>query len=526
MYLLRFPYLYIMIWRFIAFLIICTSCANIKGIEGGKEDKTAPKIVLSKSSPNQQTNFRPKEIKLNFNEWIALQNPTQNVIVSPSVNYPIKFRLKGKTVHLEFDKREVLKDSTTYSISFGNAIEDITGKNKASNIKFVFSTGSYIDSLSLHGFVLDAFTKEPVEKAVVVLYEENSDTAFTTKKPNYISFCDKKGAFSFSNVKAANFSIYAITDNNQNYYYDQKTESIAFLEHTVNPFMDTLKSIVLIHSKELLPLKIISIKEMDGHTRILFNQKPNKFQVIDLENNSIPTLISKDTLFVYNMTHEKQTAIVQYEEKNDTLHIPLPKINSKRSNRLVAENTLLKPFQKLMLQAKIPILSFDRNLIHTSFTSQENTIKINPLNPHQLVIEVPKSDRREYVLLDSLAIRFQDSSTHRMDTFFYSQMLEENLTNVELTIDSLKDQMQYIVQLVKENSVIEEKIVLAEKNQCKVEFIHVIPGKYRVKLIEDQNKNGRWDPVQWDKKVLPEKVILWDIQELRADWKLKLELKP
>lgn len=83
----------------------------------------------------------------------------------------------------------------------------------------------------------------------------------------------------------------------------------------------------------------------------------------------------------------------------------------------MAENTLLKPFQKLMLQAKIPILSFDRNLIHTSFTSQENTIKINPLNPHQLVIEVPKSDRREYVLLDSLAIRFQDSSTHRMDTF-------------------------------------------------------------------------------------------------------------
>ena len=148
------------------------------------------------------------------------------------------------------------------------------------------------------------------------------------------------------------------------------------------------------------------------------------------------------------------------------------------------------------------------------------------MNPHQLVIEVPKSDRREYVLLDSLAIRFQDSSTHRMDTFFYAQMLEENLTNVELTIDSLKDQMQYIVQLVKENSVIEEKIVLAEKNQCKVEFIHVIPGKYRVKLIEDQNKNGRWDPAQWDKKVLPEKVILWDIQELRADWKLKLELKP
>lgn len=80
--------------------------------------------------------------------------------------------------------------------------------------------------------MLDAFTKEPVEKAVVVLYEENSDTAFTTKKPNYISFCDKKGAFSFSNVKAANFSIYAITDNNQNYYYDQKTESIAFGAHS------------------------------------------------------------------------------------------------------------------------------------------------------------------------------------------------------------------------------------------------------------------------------------------------------
>lgn len=110
-----------------------------------------------------------------------MQNPSQNIIFSPNLEYPVKYKLKGKAVLIEFDDKEVLRDSTTYSISFGSAIEDISEKNTSNNFKFVFSTGNYIDSIELKGKVVDAFSGEPLDKILVTLYDDLSDTAFTKR---------------------------------------------------------------------------------------------------------------------------------------------------------------------------------------------------------------------------------------------------------------------------------------------------------------------------------------------------------
>lgn len=137
-------------------LIWISSCANIKPITGGDDDHIPPKIIKEKSTPNYQKNFASRKIILHFDEWVKLDNPTANIIVSPTTEYPLNYTLKGKTLIVKLNEKETLKENTTYSIQFGDAIQDITANNKASTIKYVFSTGDYIDSLMIRGIVKDA----------------------------------------------------------------------------------------------------------------------------------------------------------------------------------------------------------------------------------------------------------------------------------------------------------------------------------------------------------------------------------
>ena len=52
-------------------------------------------------------------------------------------------------------------------------------------------------------------------------------------------------------------------------------------------------------------------------------------------------------------------------------------------------------------------------------------------------------------------------------------------------------------------------------------FPRINPGKYQFKIIFDRNGNKRWDPGNYLKKQLPEKVIYFKgIVILRANWEI------
>jgi hypothetical protein len=142
---------------FVFFCIFLLGCAVQGTLEGGAIDKQAPRIDSLKSSPNFVTKFEKKPIKLTFDEWITLENPQNQVIVSPPLVEKIDLKLNGKTVEFNFGKDEVLRPNATYTINFGESIKDLTAGNKA-EIRYVFSTGDAIDSLKIKAQIINSFT--------------------------------------------------------------------------------------------------------------------------------------------------------------------------------------------------------------------------------------------------------------------------------------------------------------------------------------------------------------------------------
>lgn len=206
------------------------SCANrAQGPTGGPKDETPPRVL--KSTPeNGALNFRKKEIHIYFDENVTVEKVMENVIISPPQPKQPEVKGNGKQVTVQFE--DDLADSTTYTINFGNAIVDLNEKNPLKDYRFSFSTGNEIDTLKISGIVLNAEDLNPVAGTVVGIHRENHDSVFGTKAFLRIGKTNDEGRFVIDNVKAGRYNVFALSDLNQDYAY-QEGENLAFPDSMV-----------------------------------------------------------------------------------------------------------------------------------------------------------------------------------------------------------------------------------------------------------------------------------------------------
>lgn len=229
-----FIYLFIFTGTF-----LLVNCAKMGSITGGLKDEDPPKVVGS-APLNYSTKFTGKRIDITFDEFISLNNVNQSLVTSPPLSGKPDVRLKGKTVQviLEGDLRE----NTTYTLNFGNSIEDNNERNILENFEFVFSTGEFLDSLSIEGTIFNAFDLKPSEEPFVIMaYDILEDSIPLKEMPVYIGRSDKEGKYRINNMKADTFKIFAIKDLNYNYIFDLPNELIAFSDSLVFLFPDSLE---------------------------------------------------------------------------------------------------------------------------------------------------------------------------------------------------------------------------------------------------------------------------------------------
>lgn len=209
------------------------ACANVGNPNGGPYDEDPPKFVGSKPAMNQ-LNFTGKKIEVSFDEFISVDNPSENVIVTPpQVQTPI-IRATGKKVMVEL--RDTLKENTTYTIDFTSSIADNNEKNALENFSFAFSTGDVLDTMKISGVLLNAYDLEPVPKVMVGIHSDLSDTAFTKTPFLRTSKTDDRGRFVIHNISPGSYHVFALEDKNRNYAYDKNNdESLAFLDSIVIP---------------------------------------------------------------------------------------------------------------------------------------------------------------------------------------------------------------------------------------------------------------------------------------------------
>ena len=249
---------------FVLIFMILIGCARIGSPAGGPMDEEPPKIRKS-DPPNFTTEFQGKNIEIQFDEYIRLDDVNQKLIISPPLQSRPQVRTKGKSVLISIE--DTLIENTTYTFNFNDAIVDNNEGNPLENFQFVFSTGSTLDSLILAGRVINAFNNEIPDNVVIVLYEDLSDSAIFKNQPLFLTKLNDKGQFLLRNLRAGTYQIYALQDENLNYIYDPP-EPVAF--------SDTLVRMNPAHSAFLSVNDTTRIIKTDDILMFLFSEKSSE----------------------------------------------------------------------------------------------------------------------------------------------------------------------------------------------------------------------------------------------------------
>lgn len=215
-------------------LELFVTCAN-RGVgpQGGPKDETPPKVV--KEEPlNGTVDYHNKKIEITFDEYLQLNDVVNQVLISPPQQRPPEVRAVGKKVTVTFE--EDLRDSTTYTIDFGEAICDNNEKNPLHGYRFAFATGPEIDTLQISGLVINAENLNPVANIYVGIHHNLADSALETEPFTRIARTDDKGEFTIQNIHRGTYRLYGLNDMSRDYLY-QPGEGVAMYDSLVSPFV-------------------------------------------------------------------------------------------------------------------------------------------------------------------------------------------------------------------------------------------------------------------------------------------------
>lgn len=520
--------------------IVLYSCATPQPPIGGPKDEIPPRIDTARSTPNYQVNFKKQPIELVFNEWIQQpQDVAKQVVVSPPIRYMSSLlMLKGKTLVIEFDDREVLQDNVTYTINLGEAIKDLSEGNAAKDLRFVFSTGPILDSLGMQGEVRDFITQKPLENILVMVYSKLNDSIVKKERPLYFGKTDKEGKFSIKNMREGEFKVFALEDANQPYLYDVATEKIAFADSLVRTAANTIPNLNLRIFSEQGNLRILNTDaKRYGLVNLQFNQAPKNVQIAAVTPGvQLRTEVVKDTLKVW-YAGQLSGANWALEVRRDSTFADTLSIKTfapdtyLRTAKLTLQNADLKEFQRqhpekpLVLTFNHPLSSFDISkliLVEDSVRQvSPSMIEIDSTNSRRLMVQYRWVESLKYQLRfapgavrDIYALGLQDTVRYNFEA-----MPRKNYGNMDLKIINLDSTRQYVMEVVNgENTEPVQREVISGKSNARFIYKIMEPATYKIRLIEDQNGNGEWDTGNYFKHLQPEPLYIREMDALRPNW--------
>lgn len=512
-------------------------CAQVGStLTGGAKDRTAPKIDSLGTYPlSGQTNFSEKLITIRFQEYISLNKPNDNIIITPQLAERPIIKAKNKKLTIEFV--EDLEENTTYTINFNHAIADITEKND-SVFQYVFSTGDYIDSLKLLGSVKDAFTNRYEDGFLVGLYnattEQDYDSIPMNERPVYITETNEQGVFQFNYLKEGEYYLFAIEDKNKNMKLDQ-LEKMAF----------PIQGKILVNNESTDPIELLSFAsasdevklkkttfDYPGRIKMIFTNAP---KLLDVKSSM--DLLSEDSgkedsllFWLKGPPESKMQFIVNLEGEIDTikpLYKGAPKGNVEEFLQVQSnvESKKILPEENLKITFSEPIDSIDFEKVHF-FDLDSNSVNISEGNIENLrsIVFPTFGSGATYMLIDSGAIfSFYKTINKAISIGPFENRKEDYYGSLIVNTDSVFD-TSVIIQLLDNK----QEVVRESEYKSNVTFEELLPGKYQLRLIFDRNSDGEWTTGSLNEEKQPETTLynneLIDVKskwEKEIDWILK-----
>ena len=505
---------------FILLALSLTNCAKRGTITGGLKDTLAPNLKIS-FPENFSTKFQGDEIKLVFDEYIKLTNVNKQLIISPPMEREPIILPTTATKYLTIKIKDTLKPNTTYSFNFGQSIADNNEGNALNQFKYVFSTGAYIDSLSLTGTVRDAYEKEADAFISVMLYDMDdkfNDSVVYNKSPRYITnTLDSLKTFKLENLKAGKYLLVAMKDQNSNNKFNPKQDKIGFLKEVITIPNDTAYTVDLF--KETLDFKTFKPSQSSGNKLLLGYDgkqrlKANPPKVVVTSNKIVvPSLVTK--------MPEKDSLQVWYKPlKADSLAISVSRDNYKEDFILrikdqkkdsldikALQNGVLNFRDRFTLEASTPLVKFDKSkikLLSKDSTAVDYTTEYDDFN-QQFFIDFKKEASEQYTisLLPGALIDFFEQSNDSLN-YKLTTKTPADYANLRVQLQNVK-RFPVIVELTNSQG----KVIASEFSEAKttIDFNLVEPTVLTLRLIYDDNKNGVYDTGSYLQKRYSEEVI-------------------
>ena len=518
---------------FVTFMVLALwQCAKRGSPSGGPKDITPPKLVRAEPE-NFSTNFKATKIRLYFDELIKLEDVQNQLVVSPPFKNPATISpMGGPSRYIEVTIKDTLRENTTYTINFGQSIVDNNEGNPNSFLSYVFSTGDYLDSLTLSGAVKDAINRKADEFISVMLYEIDSaytDSTIYKQPPLYITNTgDSLPFFELRNLKAGKYALFGLKDVNKNNMFDQGQDKIGFIEDTITLPTDSIYGLNLF--REQLNYKP-SVPSLAANNKIIFGYQGDYRDMVIETLTTLPDSVSttilkerdKDTLnywftptdldsIIFMVRNDKVQVLDTFTVKMRNLPMDSLKLSASVNGKFNFEDTF-------SILANTPIAAMDTSNISlmvsdsipATYTYELDTIS----NKIDFDFETEPNQKYSFSLLPGAITDFfgiqNDSLAYNLSTSSFADY--GNLT----MILSGNVTFPVIVQLTNEKGEVQREIFATEPQAF--EFNNLNPGNYVARVIIDENSNGKLDTGNYLEKRQPEEISYYPgTIEIRANW--------
>lgn len=510
-------------------------CAKRGRPSGGPKDSIPPIIVRSVPE-NYTTSFTGNEIRVYFDEFIKLNDLSKNLLISPPMEIAPTITPLSSSKVLKVTFNDTLRANTTYSINFGNSIEDNNENNIFTNYKYVFSTGSFIDSLKVSGRIIDPLNPDPLQSVSVLLYEKNAaftDSLIYTQKPSYVTTVqDSTNAFEITNIKEGNYLLIALQEENTNYTFQPKTDKIGFVANDVTlPIDETFEVLIF---KET-PTYTLARPKQESQNRITFGYE-GKADSLDIKllsdaPSGYKSLITKenkkDSLnYWYSPSFDRDSLLFRVQNKKmiDTVSVRIKELYKDSLKISQRNKAVLKLKDSVVFDINTPLTSLDPEKMRIT---DKDTLAIEfkaklYKKENAAVLYFDKKEEQSYKveILPEALTDFFGNVNDSLQFNFRTKLLSDYGT-INVTLQNLNDR-NAIVQIVNESyDVIQEQNINIDVS-TKAFFENLNPALYFIRVIFDKNNNGIWDTGDFLSRKAPEKVIYYPVQiELKPNWSLE-----
>lgn len=513
------------------FELSLNSCASQSSPNGGPRDTVPPSLDTSFPA-NFTTNFQSKTIELIFDEYINLKNANQQIFISPLLENKPEIKLKGKTIFIEF--KDSLQPNSTYTISFGSSIADFREGNANKNFKYIFSTGSYIDSLSFSGHIRKTLTGEAEKDLFVALYAitdstENLDSLPYKNIPTYYSFADEQGYFNMDYLKNGKFMFLGFDDPEGDFKLNGNEKIIAFSNKIINTNENNSK-LETFSFEPLSDLRYYGARHQGfGKITFGFNKKPKNLSIKKMGTDSILKLFPNEEADSFSYWFKRPenldsiTFVINTETKeNDTSLVFLRDYDGSKLkiDRKIAQ---VKKGDTLLFTSNIPIVSMDTSKMRMIRGSDTLSLQFYPSSdPFSFKVKNLLSQKPALsVVFLANSISGINGETNDSTALKFKNLKAEDLGNLDFKVVAFNPENLVLEIYDSKNKLLQSH---SFTDSIALKLKRFFPGKYKARVIFDGDNNGVWTTGNFKNKIQAERIIQYQEEiEIRANWDLELK---